>query len=127
MAMTILIVDDCGTTRKIISHYLRSAGFGTLQASNGLDAIEKLSAGNVDFIVTDLNMPQMDGLELVKWVRGNVQCHEIPIVMLTTETEESRKITAIKAGVSAFLSKPVTQEKLTEEVKKISDIYAGRK
>jgi two-component system chemotaxis response regulator CheY len=127
MAMTILIVDDCSTTRKIISHYLRSAGFVTLQASNGLDAVEKLSVGNVDFIVTDLNMPQMDGLELVKWVRGNVQCQEVPIVMLTTETDESRKITAIKAGVSAFLSKPVTQEKLTEEVKKISDIYAGRK
>jgi two-component system chemotaxis response regulator CheY len=127
MAMNILVVDDCGTTRKIISHYLRSAGYGTMQAANGLEAVEKLSSEMVDCILTDLNMPQMDGLELTKWVRGNIQCNQTPIVMLTTEAEGSRKILAIKAGVSAFLTKPVTQEKLAEEVKKVCDLYAGRK
>ena len=127
MAMTILIVDDCGTTRKIISHYLRSSGYGTVQAANGLEAVEKVSTGSVDFIITDMNMPQMDGLELVKWVRENMQFGQIPIVMLTTEADESRKMTAISAGVSAFLTKPVTQEKLAEEVKRVCDLYAGRR
>ncbi|MBI4714877.1 MAG: response regulator [Nitrospirae bacterium] len=125
--MTILIVDDCGTTRKIISHYLRSSGYGTVQAANGLEAVEKVSTGSVDFIITDMNMPQMDGLELVKWVRENVQFGQIPIVMLTTEADESRKMRAISAGVSAFLTKPVTQEKLAEEVKRVCDLYAGRR
>ncbi len=119
MEKHILVVDDCRTTRKIVSLYLNNAGFKTIAAANGVEAIEKLVGSRVDIIVSDLNMPQMDGAELITWVRSNPAYKDIPLVILTTENDASRKIKLMETGATAFLNKPITREKLIEEVNRI--------
>ena len=119
MVKNILVVDDCRTTRKIVSLYLNSAGYKTIAAGNGVEAIEKLVSSEVDIIISDLNMPQMDGAGLVEWVRSNPSYRDIPFIILTTENDNLRKSELIRKGASAFLSKPITKENLVEEVTRI--------
>jgi two-component system chemotaxis response regulator CheY len=115
-----LVVDDCAVTRKLVALYLRKAGFGSVQAENGLEALEKLAQESVDLVITDLNMPRMDGLALTKSLRSEIQYARLPIVMLTTETEETERDKGLEAGVSVYLTKPVTQERLDEVVKTLT-------
>ncbi len=117
MEKNILVVDDCRTTRKIVSLYLGSAGFRTISAGNGVEAIEKLVSSGVDMIISDLNMPQMDGAGLIEWVRSNPSYMQIPLVILTTENDDTRKTELIQKGATAILTKPITKESLVEEVK----------
>ncbi len=119
MEKNILVVDDCRTTRKIVSLYLSNAGFRTIAAGNGIEAIEKLVASGVDIIISDLNMPQMDGSGLIEWVRSNPPYRDIPLIILTTENDNSRKTELIQKGATAFLTKPITKENLVDEVTKI--------
>ena len=119
MGKNVLVVDDCRTTRKIVSLYLNSAGYKTIAAGNGVEAIEKLVSSEVDIIISDLNMPQMDGAGLVEWVRSNPSYRDIPFIILTTENDNLRKSELIRKGASAFLSKPITKENLVEEVTRI--------
>ena len=119
MGKNILVVDDCRTTRKIVSLYLNNAGYKTIAAGNGVEAIEKLVSSEVDIIISDLNMPQMDGAGLVEWVRSNPSYRDIPFIILTTENDNLRKSELIRKGASAFLSKPITKENLVEEVTRI--------
>ena len=119
MGNNVLVVDDCRTTRKIVSLYLNNAGFKTIAAANGVEAIEKLVSSEVDIIISDLNMPQMDGAGLVEWVRSNPSYREIPFIILTTENDVLRKSDLIQKGASAFLTKPITKENLVEEVNRI--------
>ena len=119
MGNNVLVVDDCRTTRKIVSLYLNNAGFKTIAAANGVEAIEKLVSSEVDIIISDLNMPQMDGAGLVEWVRSNPSYRDIPFIILTTENDNIRKSDLIQKGASAFLSKPITKENLVEEVTRI--------
>jgi len=121
MGKNILVVDDCRTTRKIVSLYLNNAGYKTIAAGNGVEAIEKLVSSEVDIIISDLNMPQMDGAGLVEWVRSNPSYRDIPFIILTTENDNLRKSELIRKGASAFLSKPITKENLVEEVTRISE------
>jgi len=121
MVKNILVVDDCRTTRKIVSLYLNNAGYKTIAAANGVEAIEKLVSSEVDIIISDLNMPQMDGAGLVEWVRSNPSYRDIPFIILTTENDNLRKSELIRKGASAFLSKPITKENLVEEVTRISE------
>ena len=121
MVKNILVVDDCRTTRKIVSLYLNNAGYKTIAAANGVEAIEKLVSSEVDIIISDLNMPQMDGAGLVEWVRSNPSYRDIPFIILTTENDNLRKSELIQKGASAFLSKPITKENLVEEVTRISE------
>jgi len=121
MGKNILVVDDCRTTRKIVSLYLNNAGYKTIAAGNGVEAIEKLVSSEVDIIISDLNMPQMDGAGLVEWVRSNPSYRDIPFIILTTENDNLRKSELIQKGASAFLSKPITKENLVEEVTRISE------
>ena len=125
MEKNILIVDDCKTTRSIIALYLKSAGFKTVMAENGFDAVEKLMNNHVDFIITDLNMPQMDGIELTKWVRSNSMFHDIPLIILTTEHDDLSKTKGMNNGASAFLTKPLSKEKLINEIKNLVDWVKG--
>ena len=120
MPKQVLIVDDCAVTRKLVALYLKKAGFGSVQAENGLEALEKLAHEAVDLVVTDLNMPRMDGLALTKSLRSEPQYARLPIVMLTTESEETARVMGLKAGVSAYLIKPVTQERLDEVVQTLT-------
>ncbi|MFQ5454888.1 MAG: response regulator [Nitrospirota bacterium] len=119
MKKNILIVDDCTTTRKIISIYLRLDGYNIIGAVDGIDALEKLTTSDVDLIITDLNMPQMDGIELVKSVKSNPVYSKIPIIMLTTEAGEISRTKGKEVGVSTYLTKPVPKDVLRKEVIKL--------
>ena len=119
MVKNILVVDDCRTTRKIVSLYINNAGYKTIAAGNGVEAIEKLVSSEVDIIISDLNMPQMDGAGLVEWVRSNPSYRDIPFIILTTENDNLRKSDLIQKGASAFLTKTITKENLVEEVNRI--------
>lgn len=125
MSKSILVVDDCRTTRKIISLYLDGAGYKTIMAANGVEAVEKLIRTKVDFIITDLNMPQMDGIELTRWIRSNATFKDIPLVILTTEQDDLSRIKGINTGASAYLTKPITRERLIDEVKHIFEKGEG--
>lgn len=116
MGKIVLVVDDCRTTKKIVSLYLNNAGLKTIAAGNGVEAIEKLVTSEVDIIITDLNMPQMDGAGLIEWVRTNPSYRDIPIVILTTENDNIRKSELLNKGATAFLTKPITKENLIAEV-----------
>lgn len=125
MTGNILIVDDCSTTRKIIAFYLKGAGYNTITAANGVEAIEKLVTTKVDFIITDLNMPQMDGIELLKWIRSNTTFKDLPLVILTTEQDDLSRAKGMSIGASAFLTKPITKELLINEVREIAEASKG--
>jgi len=125
MMGNILIVDDCSTTRKIIASYLKGAGYNTITAANGVEAIEKLVTTKVDFIITDLNMPQMDGIELLKWIRSNTTFKDLPLVILTTEQDDLSRAKGMSIGASAFLTKPITKELLINEVREIAEASKG--
>jgi CheY-like chemotaxis protein len=118
MAETILIVDDCATTRRLLSVYLRQEGYDLVHAVNGLDALEQLARRPVDLVITDLNMPQMDGVELTRTLKADPVLTGIPIVMLTTEGEERERQHGLDAGATAYLIKPVTQEQLAQAVRR---------
>ena len=119
MGKMVLVVDDCRTTKKIVSLYLNNAGLKTIAAGNGVEAIEKLVTSEVDIIISDLNMPQMDGAGLIEWVRTNPSYRDIPIVILTTENDNVRKSELLNKGATAFLTKPITKENLIAEVTRI--------
>lgn len=89
--MKILVVDDDKTTRKMISLILKSKGYEVVTAENGLEALQKLGIDKINLILTDMNMPYMDGIEFTKQVRSNPEIASIPIVMITTEADEDEK------------------------------------
>jgi len=117
--MKIMVVDDCQTTRKLLGHYLRSRGYSVVFAENGLDALEKLGSESVNLILTDLNMPYMDGLELVKSVRSHPNFSHIPILMVTTENNEEERKKALDYGANGYVVKPVTGAVIAEHIKSI--------
>ncbi len=117
--MKILVVDDCPTTRKLISLYLKSKGFLVVTAENGLDGIEKLGAGDINLILSDINMPYMDGIEFLKTVRSDPNSSHIPVFMVTTESDPEEKERAFKMGAAGYMVKPVTAEQVVTAVKQI--------
>ncbi len=117
--MKILVVDDCQTTRKILGLYLKAKGYDVVCAENGLDAIEKLALHDVNLIMSDLNMPFMDGIELVKTLKADPSMSHIPILMVTTEADPEEKQKALEAGASAYLVKPVTAETVNLTIRDI--------
>lgn len=119
MGMKILLVDDSRTTRKILGHYLKSNGYDVVSAENGLDAMEKLAAEDIDLVITDLNMPYMDGIELVKNLRKDPGLKHLPVLMITTEADDEEKAKAFEAGANGYLVKPVTADAVTDNIKHI--------
>ncbi len=117
--MKIMIVEDDSITRKILGLYLKEKGYKPVFAENGLDAIEKLAIHEVNLILTDLNMPYMDGIELTKALKSDPSLSHIPILMITTEDDEIEKEKAYKAGADGYLVKPVTAEGVSENIKMI--------
>jgi CheY-like chemotaxis protein len=115
--MKIMIVDDCQTTRKLLGHYLKSRGYSVIFAENGLDALEKLGTEQVNLIMTDLNMPYMDGIELIKAVKSDPNMSDIPILMVTTENDSAEKERALHSGADGYVVKPVTGEAIAENIK----------
>ncbi len=117
--MKILIVDDDATTRKLLGLYLKAKGYEVAYAENGLEGIQKLGVENPNLIISDLNMPYMDGIEFVKSVRSDPLRAEIPILMVTTEADPEERERALSAGVNGYLVKPVTAEVVTQHIRHI--------
>lgn len=116
----ILIVDDSESIRELVSNTLIQAGYNVYKAINGTDALEKLNqVGKVDLVLTDLNMPVMDGLMLVKEVRKLESFKYLPILILTTETEVQKRLQAKDAGATGWLVKPFEQDKLIKVINKV--------
>jgi len=126
MKIKIMIVDDDSTTRKILGMYVKQKGFEVVMAENGFDALEKLARERVSLIMTDLNMPNMDGIELIKNLKANPDYAEIPVMMITTESDEVERQKAMAAGAAAYLVKPVTGDAVAAHVKEIiKQFFAG--
>jgi len=119
MDKRILIVDDCATTRKLLSYIVRERGHKIINASNGLEALELMASNEIDLVLTDLNMPQMDGLELTRSLRENDAYKELPIIMVTTEAADADVQMGLEAGVTTYLPKPFTPQKLLYEIEKL--------
>lgn len=119
----IITVDDSSTMRRIIKNTLIKIGFSNiLEASNGIEALEVLAQNNVDLIITDWNMPEMDGLTFVKTLRANDKYKEIPILMVTTEAAKEDILTALRSGVNNYVVKPFTPDILQAKVFKLLGI-----
>jgi len=124
--MKLLIVDDDKTTRKLLSLYLKGKGYEVVSAENGLDAIEKLGTESINLVVTDMNMPYMDGIELTKTLRSDSILKEIPIIMVTTEADDDEKEKAFDAGVDDYLVKPTNADAISDSIKRIvKKIFSG--
>lgn len=119
MPKCILIVDDSQTVRQVLQLALGDAGYEVIEAEDGFDALRKISGVRVDMLITDLNMPNMDGLELIKKVREDSQHRFTPIVMLTTESSEEKKKAGREAGASGWIVKPFKPEQLLKVVKMV--------
>jgi len=125
--MKILVVDDFSTMRRIIKNLLRDLGFtNTTEADDGLTAMPILQAGGIDFLVTDWNMPGMQGIDLLKAVRADENLSHLPVLMVTAETKREQIIEAAQAGVNGYIVKPFTAGTLKEKIDKIFErIDAG--
>lgn len=120
MARMILTVDDAASVRQMVSFVLKQNGYDVIEAVDGQDALRKLSGGEkVDMIITDLNMPNLDGIGLIKGARTLPACKFIPIVMLTTESNDAKKQEGKMAGASGWIVKPFKPEQLLAVVKKV--------
>jgi two-component system chemotaxis response regulator CheY len=116
----VLFVEDSLTMRRIIANSLKQVGFDNIiEAENGAEAIEKLAGQAIDLVVTDWNMPEMNGAELVQVLRSLPQYQEVPIVMVTTRGMQEDVITAMKLGVNGYIIKPFTPEILGEKIKSV--------
>ncbi|MBI3592481.1 MAG: response regulator [Nitrospirae bacterium] len=124
--MKLLVVDDDKTTRKLLSLYLKGKGYEIVTAENGLDAMEKLGTENINLVVTDMNMPYMDGIELTKTLRADPAWTRVPIIMVTTEADDDEKKKALEAGVDDYLVKPTNADQISDSIKRIlKKIFEG--
>lgn len=118
--MKILIVDDFSTMRRIIKNLLRDLGFNnTTEANDGATAWPVLQTGHFDFLVTDWNMPEMDGLSLLKAVRGDERLASLPVLLVTAEAKKEQIVEAAQSGVNGYIVKPFTANTLKEKIDKI--------
>jgi two-component system chemotaxis response regulator CheY len=118
MAKSILIVDDSASMRQLVSFTVKDAGYDVVTAENGTDALQKASTGKIDLVITDLNMPEMDGITFIRRLRGMPDFKFVPIVMLTTEAQEAKKQEGRAAGASGWIVKPFSPEKLLDVIRK---------
>lgn len=118
--MKILIVDDFSTMRRIVKNVLHELGFdNTDEADDGTSALPLLKSGNFDFVITDWNMPGMQGIDLLRAIRGDEKLAKIPVLMVTAEAKKEQIVLAAQAGVNGYIVKPFTPETLREKISKI--------
>ena len=118
MNKTILTVDDSATVRQMVSFTLKTAGFDVIEAKDGQDALDKLGPAPA-MVITDLNMPRLDGIGLIKGLRAHPNAKFVPIVVLTTESETAKKQQARTAGATAWIVKPFRPEQLLAVIQKV--------
>jgi two-component system chemotaxis response regulator CheY len=120
MHKTVLIVDDSATMRQMVAFTLSSAGFEVIEAGDGKEAVDKISAGSKpDLVVTDLNMPEMDGIALIKELRRMPPVRFVPILMLTTESSDEKKQEAKAAGATGWIVKPFNPDQVLKVIQKV--------
>jgi len=119
MAKTIITVDDAATMRKMISFTLKTAGYEIIEAEDGLAALNLLKGCSVDLVITDVNMPNMDGIELTRQVRTVPHLAKVPILLLTTESDPELKNRGRAAGATGWIVKPFKQDQLLAVVGKV--------
>jgi two-component system, chemotaxis family, chemotaxis protein CheY len=118
----ILVVDDFATMRKVVKNLLKQAGYENIvEAEDGVSALRTLKSQKIDFIISDWNMPNMTGIELLKAVRADSDLATMPFLMVTAEALQDNVIAAVKAGVSNYIVKPFTAEVLNEKITKIME------
>ena len=118
MPTVILTVDDSASVRQMVRFTLSDAGYTVIEAVDGKDALAKLTVP-VHLVITDLNMPNLDGIGLIRSVRANPACKGIPIIMLTTESQDSRKQEGRAAGATGWIVKPFATQQLLAVVKRV--------
>lgn len=117
--LKVLIVDDSSVMRKIVERSLRQAGLDlgeVLEAGNGAEALVEVQKGSLDLILSDINMPAVDGLEFLKNLAGVEAAKGVPVVMITTEGSEARVVEALSAGAKGYIRKPFTPEQVKERI-----------
>jgi two-component system chemotaxis response regulator CheY len=118
--MKILIVDDFSTMRRIVRNILKQLSFNNVdEAEDGDVALEKLRSGSFDFVITDWNMPNMTGLELLKTIRSDDMLKDTPVLLITAEAEKENVVIAAQAGVNDYIVKPFTGDVLQQKINKI--------
>lgn len=119
MVKTILTVDDSQTVRMVLSTTLKGAGYEVIEAKDGQSAIEQLNSGQINMLITDLNMPRVDGIDLIRHVRRSAGCRFMPIIMLTTESDDKKRQEGKAAGASGWIVKPFRPDQLLTVVQMI--------
>ena len=118
--MSVLVVDDFATMRRIISNVLKQLGYeNILEAEDGTKALQVLETEKVDFVITDWNMPQMSGLDLLKAIRASEDKKDIPVLMVTAEAMQENIMKAAQAGVNNYIIKPFDAKTLSDKINKI--------
>jgi len=115
---TILIVDDFESTRFILGFTLENAGYQVIKTASGADALSQLNGKQIDLVISDYNMPQMNGVELVKNIRNMSRYESVPILILSTEIDKTAKENAQKAGITAWIKKPFVMDEFLKIVQK---------
>jgi len=119
MGKRILTADDSASIRQMVTFTLKGAGYEVVEAVDGRDALSKLNGNPIHMVITDLNMPNLDGIGLVKGIRANPAYKFIPIILLTTESQESKKLEGKTAGATGWIVKPFKPEQLLAVIKKV--------
>ena len=119
MSKTVMIVDDSGSFRTVVKLALQKAGYGVVEAVDGRDAVSKLTGQKLNLIVCDVNMPNMDGLSFLRHMKGTSAYKFTPVIMLTTESQESKKAEGRAAGARAWITKPFQPSTLVDAVNKL--------
>jgi two-component system chemotaxis response regulator CheY len=118
MTKTVMVVDDSSSFRTVVKLALQKSGYEVVEASDGRDALAKLTGRKINLVVCDINMPQMDGITFVKQMKASAMHKFTPVIMLTTETQQSKKDEARAAGAKGWLTKPFQTAQLVEAVNK---------
>jgi two-component system chemotaxis response regulator CheY len=119
MGKRIMTVDDSASIRQMVSFTLKGAGYDVVEATDGRDALSKLNGTPIHMVITDLNMPNLDGIGLIRELRGKSAWKFTPIIMLTTESQDSKKQEGRSAGATGWIVKPFKSEQLLAVVKKV--------
>ncbi len=119
MAKTIMIVDDSASLRQVVGIALKGAGYDVIEASDGCDALAKLTGQKVHLIISDVNMPNMDGITLVKEIKKHPNYKFTPVMMLTTESQEAKKAEGQAAGAKAWVVKPFQPPQMLDAVSRL--------
>jgi len=119
MPKTIMTVDDSASVRQMVAYTLREAGYDVVEACDGVDALAKIDSATYNLVITDLNMPRMDGITLIKELRTKPKIKFTPILMLTTESQSEKKMEGKSAGATGWIVKPFKPEQLVTVVKKV--------